>query len=188
MARGRPPLDAETKATRRKVTLHRYAAKYGWTVYGFLSTPRTQECGEIVSGCSKSDEIPLPPDIEKETGTQFGTEIECVGQRRTFALTVPMLWTKDKSAAAARRHNNGTRAVYRPRLHRLPAGGSKRCRALRQCGFEEDNGEHSDADLPPGICGCYLTECQRSHKNETQDRRDWKTFHVRYAKELQGTV
>ncbi|KAJ6488278.1 hypothetical protein C8R47DRAFT_1216079 [Mycena vitilis] len=27
----------------------------------------------------------------------------------------------------------------------------KRCRALRACGFEEDNGEDSDEDLPPGI-------------------------------------
>jgi hypothetical protein len=82
----------------------------------------------------------------------------------------------------------------RPRKPRKPlinmdeilTENQKRCRALRRCGFEEDNGEDSDADLPPGVCGCELTECQRSHKNETKDRKDWKLFHLKYAKELEG--
>lgn len=68
----------------------------------------------------------------------------------------------------------------------LLTDNQKRCRALRRSGFEEDNGEDSDADLPPGICGCDLTECQRPHKNETQDRKDWKVFHLKYAKELEA--
>ncbi|KAJ7027248.1 hypothetical protein C8F04DRAFT_1189685 [Mycena alexandri] len=54
----------------------------------------------------------------------------------------------------------------------------KRCRALRRSGLEDDNGEDSDADLPPGFCGCDSTFCQRLHKNESQNRKDWKRFHL----------
>ncbi|KAJ7834172.1 hypothetical protein B0H13DRAFT_2370001 [Mycena leptocephala] len=60
----------------------------------------------------------------------------------------------------------------------------RRCRGLRASGFEDNNGEDSDADLPPGMCGCDLTECQRMHKNESAARKDWKIFHLKYAKEL----
>ncbi|KAJ7913297.1 hypothetical protein B0H13DRAFT_1873979 [Mycena leptocephala] len=70
--------------------------------------------------------------------------------------------------------------------HEVLTENQKRCRALRWCGFEEDNGEDSDVDLPPGICGCEQTECQRMHKNETKDRKDWKTFHLKYAKEIEA--
>ncbi|KAJ7024563.1 hypothetical protein C8F04DRAFT_1270102 [Mycena alexandri] len=50
----------------------------------------------------------------------------------------------------------------------------KRCRALRRCGLEDDNGEDSDADLPPGMCGCDNPMCMRLHKNESKKRREWK--------------
>jgi hypothetical protein len=71
----------------------------------------------------------------------------------------------------------------KPRMENVTAN-QKRCQALRACGFEEDNGDDSDEDLAPGMCGCNLTECQKMHKNETDDRRAWKIFHVKYAKEL----
>jgi hypothetical protein len=70
--------------------------------------------------------------------------------------------------------------------HEVLMENQKRCRALRRCGFEEDNREDSDADLAPGICGCEQTECQRMHKNETKDRKDWKAFHLKYAKEIEA--
>lgn len=64
----------------------------------------------------------------------------------------------------------------------------KRCHMLRSAGFEEDNGEDSDLDLPPGICGCVRTECQEPHKNETKKRKEWKVFHLQCVKELEGIV
>ncbi|KAJ7155746.1 hypothetical protein C8R46DRAFT_1041102 [Mycena filopes] len=53
----------------------------------------------------------------------------------------------------------------------------RRCRALRGAGLEDYDGD-SDSDLPPGVCGCDNTMCQREHKNETQNRKDWKRFHL----------
>ncbi|KAJ7807049.1 hypothetical protein B0H13DRAFT_1929236 [Mycena leptocephala] len=62
----------------------------------------------------------------------------------------------------------------------------KRCRGLRADGFEEDNGDDSDEDLPPGMCGCDRTDCQLTHKNETENRKEWKRFHLKYGRELEG--
>ncbi|KAJ7024744.1 hypothetical protein C8F04DRAFT_1270014 [Mycena alexandri] len=56
----------------------------------------------------------------------------------------------------------------------------KRCRMLRRCGLEDDNGEDSDADLPLGMCGCDNTMCFKIHKNESFKRLDWKRFHLEY--------
>jgi hypothetical protein len=69
--------------------------------------------------------------------------------------------------------------------HEVLTENQKRCRALRADGFEEDNGEDSDADVPPGMCGCDRTECQLIHKNETAKRKEWKIFHIKYAHELE---
>ncbi|KAJ7022887.1 hypothetical protein C8F04DRAFT_1272080 [Mycena alexandri] len=70
------------------------------------------------------------------------------------------------------------------RLHWDPnevlSENQKRCRMLRRSGLEDDNGEDSDADLPPGTCGCDNTMCQRAHKNESAKRKDWKRFHLQY--------
>ncbi|KAJ6449024.1 hypothetical protein C8R47DRAFT_1230812 [Mycena vitilis] len=80
------------------------------------------------------------------------------------------------------------RPPFRKRFdpHEVLTENQKRCRALRACRFEEDNGDDSDEDLPPGTCGCDRTECQRLHKNETKDRHEWKIFHLKYAKELEA--
>ncbi|KAJ6504321.1 hypothetical protein C8R47DRAFT_1210388 [Mycena vitilis] len=61
----------------------------------------------------------------------------------------------------------------------------RRCRALRSCGLEDDNGADSDEDLPRGMCGCDRTECQLLHKNESKDRKEWKLFHIKYRQELE---
>ncbi|KAJ7684887.1 hypothetical protein DFH06DRAFT_1118541 [Mycena polygramma] len=61
----------------------------------------------------------------------------------------------------------------------------RRCRALRSCGLEDDNGADSDEDLPRGMCGCDKTECQLLHKNESADRKEWKLFHIKYRQELE---
>ncbi|KAJ7660347.1 hypothetical protein DFH06DRAFT_1326477 [Mycena polygramma] len=61
----------------------------------------------------------------------------------------------------------------------------RRCRALRSCGLEDDNSADSDEDLPRGMCGCDKTECQLLHKNESEDRKEWKKFHIKYRQELE---
>ncbi|KAJ7615787.1 hypothetical protein DFH06DRAFT_1145824 [Mycena polygramma] len=229
MARGRPPLDAETKASRRKAALHRYTTKYGWTIPWRLSLSTTQERREVASGCPNSDEISrrsiegvsikatlgpggrrsagsrasLCRQIQgKKPGQDSGHSSSASGYVRTGSYlaahgadVLDERQERRRSAKTQQRHQGRLPPAPPPlrRQRRSDAeedltANQKRCRALRQCGFEEDNREDSDADLPPGMCGCELTECQRSHKNETQDRRDWKIFHIKYAKELQGTV
>ncbi|KAJ7732897.1 hypothetical protein B0H16DRAFT_1732628 [Mycena metata] len=75
------------------------------------------------------------------------------------------------------------RALRRMRLEEEsnpPTENQRRCRALRRMGLEEDNSDDSDEDLPEGVCGCNLSECQRPHRNETVKRKEWKLFHLKY--------
>lgn len=74
----------------------------------------------------------------------------------------------------------GGRYRYYKYKGEVPTKNQRRTRELRGLRLEENNGEDSDTDLPPGMCGCARTECQREHKNETQNRRDWKVFHSKY--------
>ncbi|KAJ7673157.1 hypothetical protein DFH06DRAFT_1123888 [Mycena polygramma] len=80
------------------------------------------------------------------------------------------------------------RAPQRVNRKEVLTDNQKRCRALRTMGFEEDNGQDLDEDLGEGMGGCERTKCQRAHKNETQDRRNWKAFHIKYANELEGPL
>ncbi|KAJ7601975.1 hypothetical protein DFH06DRAFT_1351785 [Mycena polygramma] len=216
MARGRPPLDAETKASRRKAALHRYTTKYGWTIPWRLSLSTTQERREVALAdqlkgyLSRRRSVPADEEARARALASAARYREknrdkirdtARARRATSYLAAHGADVLDerqerrRSAKTQQRHQGRLPPAPPPlrRQRRSDAeedltANQKRCRALRQCGFEEDNREDSDADLPPGMCGCELTECQRSHKNETQDRRDWKIFHIKYAKELQGTV
>ncbi|KAJ7154643.1 hypothetical protein C8R46DRAFT_1227475 [Mycena filopes] len=81
-----------------------------------------------------------------------------------------------------------TRAPRRYRFYRADgevlSKNQRRCRELRGCRLEEINSDDSDADVPPGMCGCARTECQRMHRNETQVRRDWKVFHLKHGNDI----
>ncbi|KAJ7923743.1 hypothetical protein B0H13DRAFT_1864548 [Mycena leptocephala] len=182
MPSGRPPLDAETKARNRKESLQRYAAK------------------------SASQDLILQYSLrlaaqERMKFKQFGRHRDKIREADTLRRAKSYItahgaeaFDEKKEVLTSLKHRNGTKDVrlrkprpnqgsalvpHRPRYnpHEVLTENQKRCRALRQCGLEEDNGEDSDADLPPGICGCDRTECQRMHKNETKDHNDWKIFH-----------
>ncbi|KAJ7695519.1 hypothetical protein B0H16DRAFT_1750695 [Mycena metata] len=79
--------------------------------------------------------------------------------------------------------NEGTPQFAWPgrRLHYDPdevvTENQRRCRMLRRCRLEEDNGDDSDEELPPGMCGCNHPECQRMHKNKSRERKEWKCLH-----------
>ncbi|KAJ7679525.1 hypothetical protein DFH06DRAFT_1121208 [Mycena polygramma] len=212
MARGRPPLDAETKAARRKESLLRYAAASAPETRAPGSCSyRLQERRPIAPGSSSQDE-------NAESSEAHACALASAARyrernrdkiREVDRVRRAELYLRAHGADALDERQDRRRLVRTHQRHRgrlpppLPAhpprqrntrnarevltANQKRCRALRRSGFEEDNGEDSDTDLAPGICGCDLTECQRDHKNETQDRRDWKNFHLKYAKELEGT-
>ncbi|KAJ7829906.1 hypothetical protein B0H13DRAFT_1916196 [Mycena leptocephala] len=219
MARGRPALDAETKAKRRKESLQRYAAKNGDSLrlaaqkrMKLLRARQTETEGTSTKGEISPVRLRARASAAKYREMHRDKIRAADALRRAEYYQVVSYLTAHGSEAfdekrdrphmvQTQKRHEGRPPPRRPRARangvetqplRIPrrnpnevvTENQKRCRALRKCGFEEDNGEDSDADLPPGICGCDLTECQRTHKNETQDRQDWKIFHVREGQQL----
>ncbi|KAJ7856282.1 hypothetical protein B0H13DRAFT_2357455 [Mycena leptocephala] len=193
MPPGRLPLDPDIKAEHRRQTLARYAAKNCETLRDSarermkcLRASHTSEASEKSAskhrrralaaaaryrerhrdGIHEKDRLRRATALIAKEGTEaFNEKVERPYMRKT------------------QQRHEGRPPPRKPRTENVTAN-QKRCRALRACGFEEDNGDDSDEDLAPGMCGCDLTECQKMHKNETDDRRAWKIFHVKYAKEL----
>ncbi|KAJ7038826.1 hypothetical protein C8F04DRAFT_1179494 [Mycena alexandri] len=189
MPRGRRPLDAETKAKNRQDTLRRYAAKNRETLR-LAARTRMQAVrafnSEIVvsEGCTPKHSLRARASDAKYRERQYlekhGTEtLDEQMQRRHLTKT--------------QKRHEGRPPTGRPtsaallcwRAHRAmeleeTTPNQRRCRTLRAMHLEEDNGDDSDEDLAEGICGCDRSECQLLHRNETQKRRDWKAFHLKY--------
>ncbi|KAJ7021077.1 hypothetical protein C8F04DRAFT_1274146 [Mycena alexandri] len=175
MPRGRLPLDPETKAINRKESLQRYAANL-----------RASNSEIIVSeGCTPQHllrartaraayrekhrkEIRVAETLRRHTAYLEKNGAEALDERMQCPLT----------ARTQKRHEG------RPPRRIPPTKNQRRCRALRRIGFEEDNGEDSDDDIPEGMCGCDRHECQKSHRNETQKRRDCRIFELKYTADV----
>ncbi|KAJ7834679.1 hypothetical protein B0H13DRAFT_2369766 [Mycena leptocephala] len=211
MTRGRPALEPEVKAERRKETLRRYAAKnrdsLRLAARERMKLLRARSTEEMTEGETSNARLRARVSAAKyrEAHRDKIRAGDALRRAESYLTTHGAEAFDEKQnrphmVKTQKRHEGGRRCVsfvkFRsttrwPRLPQTPTKpprgltpNQKRCRALRRSGFEEDNGEDSDADLPPGMCGCDLTECQRTHKNETKDRKDWKIFHLKYAHEL----
>ncbi|KAJ7869813.1 hypothetical protein B0H13DRAFT_1896496 [Mycena leptocephala] len=183
MPRGRPPLDAETKAKHRHDSLQRYAANSYVgiaTLFVQLRVNAHKHCAAAHrkrrrKGCLRQNDyglgLPLP-DTGKKIVKRFEQWIRCVVQDTEETRRAP----PPPRPRAPHLVTGRPRQRFDP--HEVLTENQKRCRALRADGFEEDNGEDSDADVPPGMCGCDRTECQLIHKNETAKRKEWKIFHI----------
>ncbi|KAJ7707995.1 hypothetical protein B0H16DRAFT_1481456 [Mycena metata] len=220
MTRGKPRLDAETKANNRKESLQRYASKnrehlresaqarmrvkldYGldrqklWSQRG---GPRNIE----------SKRAPVAPPIVKGIARKFA-------RRTPYAVRLLRAYLKENGGEAldeklqrsvmnkSQKRHEGHPPEPRPTAwieqrrnpwleqrhlhflnrHERLTDNQRRCRALRAMGFEEDNGDDSDTDIPEGMCGCDRTECQETHRNETAKRRERKSFEARYPTDV----
>ncbi|KAJ7840361.1 hypothetical protein B0H13DRAFT_2366297 [Mycena leptocephala] len=214
MARGRPLLDAETKAKHRRETLVKYASKNTEALrtaarermrsyvthsahYSALSyTNLTEEHHPSTTRPSSAakyrekhrDKIRAADTSRRATSylAANGTEaLDKKVERPYMTKTQKRHEGRPPSVLLKRKHLAACLLPRKPRVPETPpTENQRRCRALRASGFEDDNGDDSDADLAPGICGCDLTECQRMHKNESAGRKDWKIFHLKYAHEL----
>ncbi|KAJ7887721.1 hypothetical protein B0H13DRAFT_2342316 [Mycena leptocephala] len=200
MPPGPPPLDPEVKAKRRKETLQRYAAKYASSSRQIQSLSKRSYTG------TESLFVQLQNHACKPcVGARLKPQQKMRLQKPEYALGLPLhdierafdeKQQRSHMSKTQKKHG-GRPPPPRPRAAHLVAPrrrfnpkevlteNQKRCRALRADGFEEDNGDDSDEDVPPGMCGCDRTECQLMHKNETMNRKEWKLFHLKYANELE---
>ncbi|KAJ7724199.1 hypothetical protein B0H16DRAFT_1472470 [Mycena metata] len=132
-----------------------------------------------------SKRAPAPPQITPPANTGYLIPFTDPSflHNKTPAPRTPRSRTATSTPIAthnpARETDVGPRFAWPGRLlpydaNAVVTANQKRCRALRRCGLEEDNGEDSDADLPPGMCGCENPTCRRLHKNESKKRREWK--------------
>ncbi|KAJ7168434.1 hypothetical protein C8R46DRAFT_1033681 [Mycena filopes] len=180
MPPGRPPLDAETKAKRRQESLQRYALK---NQESLRAAARTRM--QALRGQATEEEVKLRRRRAQASGAKY-REGYGLSRRRHRRRSGGGLRgdasSRSRKRPRARAPHPFLRHRYDPK--EVLTQNQKRCRALRASGLEEDNGEDSDADIPPGMCGCDMSECQLPHKNETAKRKDWKIFHLKYAKEL----
>ncbi|KAJ7618256.1 hypothetical protein DFH06DRAFT_1342526 [Mycena polygramma] len=197
MARGRPRLDAETKAARRKESLQRYAAKNQeklrdaararMQVLRAESDVTSEQRLRIKASAAKyrerkRKEIRQAAKLRRAESYIEDNGLEAYDEQQQRGHMAKTQKLHEGRPAPAR-----PRAPLRNRFdpREILTENQIRCRALRSCGFEEDNGDDSDEDLPRGMCGCDRTECQLTHKNETADRKEWKKFHVKYRQELE---
>ncbi|KAJ7622790.1 hypothetical protein DFH06DRAFT_1340672 [Mycena polygramma] len=183
MPRGRPRLDAETKAARRKDSLRRYAAKLREE-----SEMTSDQRLRIKASAAKYRErkrkdIRQAAKLRRAESYINDNSLEAFEEQQQ----------RGHMAKTQKLHEGRpTPARPRPALRKrfdpaeILTDNQIRCRALRSCGLEEDNGDDSDEGLPRGICGCDRTECQLMHKNEMADRKDWKLFHLKYRQELEN--
>ncbi|KAJ7020765.1 hypothetical protein C8F04DRAFT_1274601 [Mycena alexandri] len=119
-------------------------------------------------------------------GKKFALPTSCVPKKAAEQARVERL--KRRRAAAERKKGKQSQGTQHPFLRQqrrydpneVLTANQIRCRALRRDQLELDNGDDSDEDVPPGMCGCVRTQCQLLHKNETQSRKDWKIFHLKY--------
>ncbi|KAJ7612811.1 hypothetical protein DFH06DRAFT_1344898 [Mycena polygramma] len=212
MPRGRPRLDAETKAARRKDSLQRYASKWVANAAWHLTLPytlplktRNQQKLRDAARARMQSEVSSEQRLRIKASAAKYRERKRKEIRQAAKIRRAELYIEENSAEAydeqqqrghmakTQKLHEGRPAPSRPRAllrkrfdpHEILTENQIRCRALRSCGLEEDNGEDSDEDLPRGVCGCDRTECQLTHKNETADRKEWKIFHVKYRQQLE---
>ncbi|KAJ7163045.1 hypothetical protein C8R46DRAFT_1221842 [Mycena filopes] len=114
---------------------------------------------------------------------QWAVAMAPAGRLKKATSTVPPVQAKRVRRLRA---NEGTPLFAWPGrrlkydVNAVVTANQRRCRMLRRCGLEGDNGEDSNDDLPAGMCGCDNTLCMRIHKNESQKRKDWKRFHIEH--------
>ncbi|KAJ6518048.1 hypothetical protein C8R47DRAFT_1062602 [Mycena vitilis] len=231
MPRGRPPLDAETKAARTQGDASTIRLKSASNYSGMgTSYARRHErgCRRTVSvyGYSSNSETLLrlrerpkedePPELQlrkrasaaKYRESALTTTVDShrkeilradrLRRAKSYIDTNGLEAFDEKEQrgqmSKTQKSNEGRPAYARQRVpphkrfnpQEILTDNQIRCRALRSCGLEEDNGDDSDEDLPRGMCGCDRTECQLLHKNETADRKEWKLFHIKYRQELEN--
>ncbi|KAJ7768833.1 hypothetical protein B0H16DRAFT_1452764 [Mycena metata] len=127
----------------------------------------------------------VPTALTLPAAPTIATTIDCSPPATSPAATLlPPAQTRAGVPAGLPTKYLGVAAGGRYRYYKfkgeVPTKNQQRTRELWGLRLEENNGEDSDTDIPPGMCGCARTECQREHKNETQNRRDWKVFHLKY--------
>ncbi|KAJ7142164.1 hypothetical protein C8R46DRAFT_1233199 [Mycena filopes] len=202
MPRGRRPLDAKTKARNRQESLKRYAAKWVALARAFVRIVVHPQLITLLRNQEKlrdaaRERMQLLRTRNSEIIVSQGCTPKHVQRARASAATYreKALLEKDGTEALDERiqrpHMARTQKLHegrppprkpRPSKWNQPmTENQRRCRTLRALGFEEDNGDDSDADIPAGMCGCDRTECQKMHPNETEKRRSWKSFELRYS-------
>ncbi|KAJ7025310.1 hypothetical protein C8F04DRAFT_1269337 [Mycena alexandri] len=177
MARGRRPLDAETKANNRKLSLQRYASKL-----------RARNSEIVVSEGMTPQHVLRARAcraVYRESHRKEGRARDTL-RRQTALLNKDGAEALDEHIQRPYMAKTQKRHEGRPPPRKLkpPTENQRRCRALRAMGLEEDNSDDSDEDVPEGMCGCDRTECQKTHRNETAKRRDWKDFELRYPADV----
>ncbi|KAJ7836176.1 hypothetical protein B0H13DRAFT_2368970 [Mycena leptocephala] len=178
MTRGRPALEPEVKAERRKETLRRYAAKnrdsLRLAARERMKLLRARSTEETTEGETSNARLRARVSAAKyreahrdkiRAGMHYG------GPSKSYLTTHGAEAFDEKQnrphmVKTQKRHEgrpplrqlrkvslDDTLATPPRRPRRNPhedlTPNQKRCRALRRSGFEEDNGEDSDADLPP---------------------------------------
>ncbi|KAJ7029956.1 hypothetical protein C8F04DRAFT_1187131 [Mycena alexandri] len=177
MARGRRPLDAETKANNRKLSLQRYASKNKESLReaarGRMKQLRARNSEIVVSEGMTPQHV-----LRARACRAVYRERALLNKDGAEALDEHI--QRPYMAKTQKRHEGRPP----PRKLKPPTENQRRCRALRAMGLEEDNSDDSDEDVPEGMCGCDRTECQKTHRNETAKRRDWKDFELRYPADV----
>ncbi|KAJ7143249.1 hypothetical protein C8R46DRAFT_1233025 [Mycena filopes] len=187
MPPGRPALDADAKRQRRQEALQRYAAKNAESLRAAART-RMRTLRATADEAQRRRQRQAARSSAATYRQKHRAEIrEADALRRETALKVQEEEHRARRLARqAERRKKPPRAAPHPFLRRrydpkeVLTANQKRCRALRASGLEDDNGDDSDEDIPPGMCGCNLSECQLLHKNESAKRKDWKIFHLKH--------
>ncbi|KAJ7711016.1 hypothetical protein B0H16DRAFT_1480647 [Mycena metata] len=185
MARGQRPLDADVKAERRQASLRLYASKNREKLR-LAARERMEALRAFNSGIVVSQgQVPKHRLRARATDAKYRDshreQIQAANKLCRETSTAQKPSTNNCSA----RNWQGLRSATKDRRALLesleePTENQQWCRALRKMGLEEDNGDDSDEDLPEHVCGCDLSECQRPLRNETERRKSWKRFHLKY--------
>ncbi|KAJ7889252.1 hypothetical protein B0H13DRAFT_1888087 [Mycena leptocephala] len=184
----KPP--APSSANNRNRDSLRLAARERMKLLRSTNLDKTTPEGDIseMRVRARASAAKIPREDSTGTGTAFGQRILFVEQieafnekeeRPQFVKTQKRHEGRppQRKAHAVPNHRPGVvsrKPRYNPR--EVLTENQKRCRTLRQCGFEEDNDDDSDADLPPGTCGCDKTECQRMHRMKPRTARIGNSF------------
>ncbi|KAJ7119376.1 hypothetical protein C8R46DRAFT_1050804 [Mycena filopes] len=173
MPRGRPALDPEIKAQHRRESLQRYAAKNSERLR-LAARSRMQKVRAFNAEIVVSQGYTPKHRLAARASSAKYRERRYLKEHGAEALDEQI---ERPHMTRTQKHHEGRPPPPRPSP---PTENQHRCRALCAMGLEEDNSEDSDEELPDGVCGCNLSECQRPHRNETARRKDWKRFHLMY--------